>query len=430
MTHPLFFRYFDLSNTQDTSHITETNVKFLTKEPIVGLKISDGDTLKKRLQITFDSAGHFNHFALKIRLWLGLSVVVSRSLEDQLLMSQDYVGLQTQQVHISREPVEPTPELKFQPTNSQASNVDKDSQTYSQLVYRDSKSELSLPQPPPPQASQASQQAPQSIKTDDTTHLKPTQSYSQTSNPAESQFAIPAWQMSTPQAPLVKAYPSIAASNFQNSINILVGAAQGLQTEMTGSLPQVQFQPPGFAGGPTVTGPFTNAFGDTSQTTQFSQPIEKSLPRFSNLNRSILNVLSQASQSTIDDTIFSQPTQRFDNSCFSIDSSLNGGIQSQDTTVCSGALKTKITEQDLRDALEDIPFDLPTDEPEKKKAKKGSKMDSFLNKALEEAMKDDEELDELDDLSLRFKIAQKLKSRSFKSFVRRVDKLIGGKSKE
>lgn len=54
--------------------MNESNVKFLTKEPVVGLKLFNGEYLTKRLQITFAAEGHFNLFARKIQQWLGLSL--------------------------------------------------------------------------------------------------------------------------------------------------------------------------------------------------------------------------------------------------------------------------------------------------------------------------------------------------------------------
>lgn len=125
-----------------------------------------------------------------------------------------------------------------------------------------------------------------------------------------------------------------------------------------------------------------------------------------------------------DDTCLSQLTQRFDNSCFSIDRSKDKGT-SPDTTF-HGAEKPLITEHDLRNALQDIPFEVPADGPERK-TRSGSKMDGLLKKALEEVMKNDDDIEELDDMSLRLKIAQRLKSRSFRAFVKRVDKLVGDK---
>lgn len=57
--------------------MTSNNVKFLIKTPIVGIKIFDGDNLKKRLQLTFESEGNFNVFSNKIRHWLGVNVQMS-----------------------------------------------------------------------------------------------------------------------------------------------------------------------------------------------------------------------------------------------------------------------------------------------------------------------------------------------------------------
>lgn len=51
----------------------------------MGLKVFDGEDLEKRLQITFESEGHFNHFAHKIRKWLGLSVILLKPIVEQLL---------------------------------------------------------------------------------------------------------------------------------------------------------------------------------------------------------------------------------------------------------------------------------------------------------------------------------------------------------
>lgn len=63
-----------MSNIQDSTFITRKIVKFLVKSPIVGIKVFDGDTLKKRLQLTFESEGHYNIFVNKIRQWLGVDV--------------------------------------------------------------------------------------------------------------------------------------------------------------------------------------------------------------------------------------------------------------------------------------------------------------------------------------------------------------------
>ncbi|KAM9936030.1 hypothetical protein OXX80_004408 [Metschnikowia pulcherrima] len=69
--------------------ITSSNVRFLAKEPIVGLKIFDGEKLRKRLQITFTSEGNFNMFANKIQQWLGLPVVANYEAPDsQVAYSQ------------------------------------------------------------------------------------------------------------------------------------------------------------------------------------------------------------------------------------------------------------------------------------------------------------------------------------------------------
>lgn len=63
-----------LLTVQDSTFITATNVKFLVKSPIVGIKNFEGDKLKKRLQITFESEGSFNLFANKTRQWLGVNM--------------------------------------------------------------------------------------------------------------------------------------------------------------------------------------------------------------------------------------------------------------------------------------------------------------------------------------------------------------------
>lgn len=76
--------------------ITSTNVRFLCKEPIVGLKIFNGDTLKKRVQMTFASEGHFNLFSNKINSWLGVSVNSSYPIELQVANTQSQLLLPAQ----------------------------------------------------------------------------------------------------------------------------------------------------------------------------------------------------------------------------------------------------------------------------------------------------------------------------------------------
>ncbi|OBA19388.1 hypothetical protein METBIDRAFT_13678 [Metschnikowia bicuspidata var. bicuspidata NRRL YB-4993] len=75
--------------------ITATNVRFLAKEPIVGLKIFDGEKLRKRLQVTFSSEGNFNMFANKINQWLGLNVVASYEAPDLQLANSQQATLGT-----------------------------------------------------------------------------------------------------------------------------------------------------------------------------------------------------------------------------------------------------------------------------------------------------------------------------------------------
>lgn len=50
----------------------------------MGIKIFDGDTLKKRLQLTFESEGNFNMFSNKIRQWLGTSLLLTANLADNI----------------------------------------------------------------------------------------------------------------------------------------------------------------------------------------------------------------------------------------------------------------------------------------------------------------------------------------------------------
>lgn len=65
---------FLATNFQDNTFLTSTNVRFLIKSPIVGIKVFDGEIVKKRLQLTFESEGNFNMFANKVRQWLGINV--------------------------------------------------------------------------------------------------------------------------------------------------------------------------------------------------------------------------------------------------------------------------------------------------------------------------------------------------------------------
>lgn len=79
---------FENTNFQDQGFITSENVRFLCKEPIVGLKIFNGDSLKKRLQMTFVSEGHYNLFCNKLSQWLGMPINSKYPIELQVSDSQ------------------------------------------------------------------------------------------------------------------------------------------------------------------------------------------------------------------------------------------------------------------------------------------------------------------------------------------------------
>ncbi|GEQ70297.1 hypothetical protein JCM33374_g3973 [Metschnikowia sp. JCM 33374] len=100
--------------------ITATNVRFLSKEPIVGLKIFDGEKLRKRLQITFTSEGNFNMFTNKINQWLGLSVVANYDGPDSQLANSQTA---TQGVSLSQTQTAPSSEVASGPKIEQYSQV-------------------------------------------------------------------------------------------------------------------------------------------------------------------------------------------------------------------------------------------------------------------------------------------------------------------
>ncbi|QWU87052.1 hypothetical protein CA3LBN_001270 [Candidozyma haemuli] len=374
------------------------------------LKISDGDTLKKRVQITFDSAGHFNHFVQKIKLWLGLNVVVQRSLEDQLSMSQDFTGSQSQ-----RRPEQPRVEI-----GDTGNDVHSQRESFSQA--RPNSKDL---EPQGSQPARASQTFPPSQVAPDIPSIRPSQSFSQNvDQPGPSSNNVN-WQANSPQPSANMVSPSVAASNFTHSLNLLVNAAQGLQNEVTG---MISPNPSQYHLPPTAEPTFALR-GNKDGLTQHSQIFEPAVPP--GMNRSISNVLSQPSQSSArpDDSFLSQSTQRFDNSCFSILNPVKSESQSADVSMSKPGIPS-VTEKDLRNAIEDIPFEIPAEEHARKKTRRGNKMDNLLSKALEDAMKDEDGIEELDDMSLKLKIAQKLKSSSFRAFVKRVDKLVGDKMQQ
>lgn len=384
----------------------------------MGLKISDGDTLKKRVQITFDSAGHFNLFALKIKLWLGLSVVVLQSLDDQLLMSQDMTGLQSQRRNDAFKVENGEPPVAVQPQTKVSQAPPNDMYALGSQAVQASQSF----QASQAQASQqaASQQAASRQAVSETVQygcqMKPS-SLSQNASQTDT-FAAPGWQVNSPSHNPNSGLP---LNNFTQVINHLLTAAQCLQAEATGVIPQADKYSTSQPSDPTWNSPFRLP----QDGTQYTQVLDHDRTYNAPTNMSFPNVLSQASTARPEYTCLSQLTQRFDNSCFSTDRSKREDA-SPDATI-HGAEKTLITEHDLRNALEDIPFEVPADGPDKRRTRSGSKMDGLLKKALEEVMNNDDGIEELDDMSLRLKIAQRLKSRSFRAFVKRVDKLVGDK---
>lgn len=62
---------------QDRTFVAAQNVRFLSKQPIVGLKLFEKDVLRKRLQITFENEANFNLFCNQVRVSLGIDVNAS-----------------------------------------------------------------------------------------------------------------------------------------------------------------------------------------------------------------------------------------------------------------------------------------------------------------------------------------------------------------
>lgn len=315
-------------------------------------------------------------------------------------MSQDVTGLQSQ-----RRPEQPRVEIA-----DTGNDLLSQKESFSQV--RPNSKDLELQGSQPARASQTfapSQAAP------DIPLIRPSQSFSQNAD-QPNQLLNVHWQVNSPQPLANMVSPSVAATNFTHSLNLLVNAAQGLQNEVTGMISPNPSQ---------YTAEQTIGFRKEAQHSQIFEP---AVPP--GMNRSISNVLSQPSQTAArtDDSFLSQLTQRFDNSCFSILNPVKSELQS-DVGMSKQGIPL-VTEKDLRNAIEDIPFEIPAEEHARKKTRRGSKMDNLLSKALEDALKDEDGIEELDDMSLRLKIAQKLKSSSFKAFVKRVDKLVGDKMQQ
>lgn len=75
----------------------------------MGIKSFDGDKLKKRLQITFESEGGFNLFANKTRQWLGINMIVASLSESTPSNSQFAPPVESSQMPIVvEEPINTT----------------------------------------------------------------------------------------------------------------------------------------------------------------------------------------------------------------------------------------------------------------------------------------------------------------------------------
>lgn len=386
-------------------------MKFLTKEPIVGLKISDGDTLKKRVQITFESAGHFNLFALKIRLWLGLSVV---SRIPDFLMSQDTnTELQSQRIRIE----EPEPEFKI--PLSQYSNYGRESQQLkpelgTEKLDANSRPTVALDGPSQAELQQATQQS-----TQQATQQATQQSFQSTQQTVQS--TNPTIQLDTTNSPYP--YQLATPQMFRDPVHALLSAAETLQNRMGGVMPTSLSQQP-----------ISLPYSDQTLTLPFKNPVENSYLRYHqpvyafdrpDLYRHPPISMSQPMQKRpkLDESFASQSTQKFDNSCFSFNGSINEAQESSEGNSHSPVAKLLITDLDLKKAMEDVPF-VPSEELGKRKRKGKAKLDGLFTKVLDEAMKNEYALEELDDNALRFEIALKLKSKSFIALAKRIDTLI------
>lgn len=112
-----------ITNIKDSTLLTSDGVRFLTKQPIVGIKIFDGERLRKRLQITFATEGNFNLFVNKSRQWLDIDI------RDQAPTSEVYLtGENSQTNYLTQTP-------QTEPISQASSQILEHSQNSQATLY-------------------------------------------------------------------------------------------------------------------------------------------------------------------------------------------------------------------------------------------------------------------------------------------------------
>lgn len=367
-------------------------MRFLVKAPIVGIKVFDGDTLKKRLQLTFESEGNFNMFSNKVRQWLGVDfegcsggTLVSSQLGDFHLsgnaLNYLLVGTLSQNIGLEKNNVNSRSQPELTNFRNTVDNLSHPAEIMSQPESNTTHSAImsqpvarSLSMLSPHLTQELSQLSSQPIEA--TTQLK---SISQLMGPAVSQ----SWDQDS------------ESHNPSNSV-----LAARLITE------------------------FSEALNQTALNQAESQSCRDLLSYPSYANPLSLLIGATEMQNEIDtqcgqqDSMFQSTQIGFNNSQTSI---ISPELPKAANPRSSAAA---ITREEIEDALANSSISKHRSKKRERDSCKASKFESRIAGAIKEVIRIDDSIHDLSDQQLSLKICRVMKSRSFLRLVKRVDTLI------
>lgn len=384
----------------------------------MGIKVFDGEIVKKRLQLTFESEGNFNMFANKVRQWLGISVQEA-CLADSTANSQ-LGAFQT------------APQSSSQPLSCRQTHQHPGSQLH--LTGPTLVSIISRSQPltegqfsvlDQPTASLMSQQLAKSSGQNMTQNMTrnmtqniPLSRYLSRTGPmtrslSQSLFNSQHFEPMT-QSTAVSSQPSQSTSTSnqkatEHSQSIL---ASHLLAEFSEAL------------NPTMIEQNTEV-----ELSQHPQPLREilSYPRYTDPFSLLLGAAQIAddneTQYTQQDTMFQSTQIEFNDTQTSIISPELLFSKSANDANTSRA----ITEEEIKDAMADNTMQSSKKRSRRKNrmSVKGSKFEAKIAGAIKEVINaDDDSIHDLSDNQLALKLCRVMKSRSFLRLVKRVDALL------
>lgn len=391
-------------------------MRFLIKAPIVGIKVFDGETVKKRLQLTFESEGNFNMFANKVRQWLGINVqgtsfaenansqMESSQLSAVLPPSQPVTGSTPGTISMSQPMTggqsasifdQSSSSFMSQPLAKPLSLTMPFTRSLSQNLSSTRSLDRSLSQNIPVSTSMS-----QNVPT--TTSLSQSLASSQRFEPLTQPTGMSS-QLSQPKSALTKIAPEA------HSESILASRLLAEFSEAIDSMPVNQTNQPKF-----------------SQQHQFLRDL-LSYPSYTDPVSLLLNAAEMAND---DRTQYSQQDTMFQSTQIEFNDTQTSMISPdlRISKVANNAYNSQaITEEEIENAMADSSV-LNSKRRSRKRNRKsvsGSKFEAKIAGAIKEVIhSNDDSIHDLSDNHLALKLCRVMKSRSFLRLVKRVDSLL------